>query len=67
VGTVGTVDVDVRTGLVHSSDKLGEQFMVCARELAAKLSPAQPIQKVPAQYIAQYAPQAHMAQLLADE
>lgn len=68
VGTVGTVDIDVFTGVMETSDKLGEQFIACAREMATKLPPYKPgHMQVADEFIPKHIPQAQMAQLPEDD
>ncbi|MEZ4732191.1 MAG: hypothetical protein R3E79_34165 [Caldilineaceae bacterium] len=68
IGTVGLVDVDVRSGVMDSTDERIEQIIHCAQEKAAKLPPYIPGQmKVPEQFIPKHIPRAKVAQLPEDD
>jgi len=68
VGTVGYVDVDVRTAQANNTAECGEQFMQCAKALAAKLPPYQPGRmKVSDEFIPKHIPRAELLQLPNDE
>lgn len=68
VGTVGYVDVDVRTGQANNTAERGEQFMQCAKVLAAKLPAYQPgSMKALEEFIPKNIQRAKLAQLPPDE
>ena len=68
VGTVGMVEVDVKTGVMSNSDERKEQILQCAHTLATRLPPYQPgHRKAPEQFIPKHIPRAKMAQLPEDD
>jgi hypothetical protein len=62
VGVVGHVDVEVRTGEMNNTPECKERIIQCARELARKTPPFEPIASVPDEYIPKHLPQAKVAQ-----
>jgi len=67
VGIAGYIEVDVRTGQMNNTAQRKEQITQCARKLAEKLPPYQPIQSVPEEFIPKHLPRAKMAQLPEDD
>lgn len=60
VGVAGTVDVDVDTGEMESTETQKEQITRCALEMIKHLPPYQPRKTVPEEFIPKDIPQAEL-------
>lgn len=67
VGIVGYVDVDIYNGQMNNTAERKEHISQCAKKLAEKLPPYQPIQSVPEAFIPKHLPRAKIAQLPEDD
>ncbi len=67
VGIAGYAEVDVHNGQMNNTAERKEHISLCARQLAEKLPPYQPIQSVPEAFIPKHLPPAKMAQLPEDD
>jgi len=56
VGVVGTVDVDVKTGMMNTSPELQAGLILEAEKIAENLPPYQPRQDTPVEYLAKNVP-----------
>ncbi len=65
VGVVGTVEVDVNTGVMNNTPECKAEIERCAEELAARLPPYQPRSEIPVEYLAKNVPPA--PELILDE
>lgn len=62
-GTVGTVDIDVRTGEIYNLAETKAAIEHCAKAIAAKLPPYQPHKSVPKEFIPEDIPPAPRLEL----
>lgn len=64
---VGTIDVDVHTGSMDTSEEKIKQITCCALEMVKDLPPYQPRQSVPEEFVPKDMPQAELIEITNDE